>query len=253
MIKTILVDDEPRGINTLKKILELYCPDVQVIASCNDADSAKDKIEQLQPDLVFLDIAMPGKTSLAMLSELNAITFQIIFVTAHNEYSLQAFKYSAIDYLLKPVHEDELIQAVTRASKKIQDGLINRNVETLLYNIHQSKSSGDIKLCIPSLKGFQVIRLSDVIFCESETSYTVFHLTDNQKLVSSKPIFEYEQLLEKNDFVRIHRSYLVNINHVKEYRRGEGGTVVLLNGPELEVSRRKKDNFIAVMKEKFKF
>lgn len=253
MIKTIIVDDEPRGINTIKKILELYCTDVQLIETCTDADSAKEKILQLQPDLVFLDIAMPGKTSLTMLSEMKNIPFQIIFVTAHNEYSLQAFKYSAVDYLLKPVHEDLLINAVQRASKRIQDGLVNRNVETLLYNIQQTKTTKDIKLCIPSLKGFQVIRLSDIIFCESETSYTVFHLTDNQKLVSSKPIFEYEQMLETNDFVRIHRSYLVNINHVVEYRRGEGGTVVLQNGAELEVSRRKKDNFIAVMKDKFKF
>ena len=253
MIKTIIVDDEPRGINTIKKILELYCTDVQLIETCTDADSAKEKILQLEPDLVFLDIAMPGKTSLTMLSEMKNISFQIIFVTAHNEYSLQAFKYSAVDYLLKPVHEDLLINAVQRASKRIQDGLVNRNVETLLHNIQQTKTTKDIKLCIPSLKGFQVIRLSDIIFCESETSYTVFHLTDNQKLVSSKPIFEYEQMLETNDFVRIHRSYLVNINHVVEYRRGEGGTVVLQNGAELEVSRRKKDNFIAVMKDKFKF
>lgn len=253
MIKTIIVDDEPRGINTIKKILELYCTDVQLIETCTDADSAKEKILQLEPDLVFLDIAMPGKTSLTMLSEMKNISFQIIFVTAHNEYSLQAFKYSAVDYLLKPVHEDLLINAVQRASKRIQDGLVNRNVETLLHNIRQTKTTKDIKLCIPSLKGFQVIRLSDIIFCESETSYTVFHLTDNQKLVSSKPIFEYEQMLETNDFVRIHRSYLVNINHVVEYRRGEGGTIVLQNGAELEVSRRKKDNFIAVMKDKFKF
>lgn len=253
MIKTIIADDEPRGINTLKKILELYCPEVQVIATCQDADSAKVKIELLQPDLVFLDIAMPVKTSLAMLAELTSIPFQIIFVTAHSEYSLQAFKYSAVDYLLKPVHEDQLISAVQRVSNRLREKSVNINVETLLHNFRNSTAGNDMKLCIPSLKGFQVVRLHDIIYCESDTSYTVFYITGNQKIISSKPINEYEQMLELNDFIRIHRSYLININHVVEYRRGEGGTVVLQNGAELEVSRRKKDNFIAVMKEKFKF
>ncbi len=253
MIKTIIADDEPRGINTLKKILETYCPDIQVIATCQDADTTKEKIESLQPDLVFLDIAMPGKTSLAMLAELKSINFQIIFVTAHSEYSLQAFKYSAVDYLLKPVHEDLLISAVQRATNRHREKLANSNVDTLLHNIKQTKPGNDIKLCIPSLKGFQVVGIKEIIFCESETSYTIFHVTGNQKIVSSKPISEYEQMLDTNDFVRIHRSFLINLNHVVEYRRGEGGTVILQNGAELEISRRKKDNFIAMMKDKFKF
>lgn len=253
MMKTILVDDEPRGINALKKILELHCPDVQIIACCDNADDAKKKIEQLNPDLVFLDIAMPGKTSLAMLSEMNEVSFQIIFVTAHNEYSIQAFQYSAVDYLLKPVHEDLLVSAVKRAEKKITNGLLNKNVETLLHNLQLNKKTDEMKLCISSLKGFQVVQLSDIVYCESETSYTIFHLSNGQKVTASRSILEYEQLLELNDFVRVHRSYLVNLNHVKEYQRGEGGTVLLSNNKEVEISRRKKEIFINKMKEKFKF
>jgi two-component system LytT family response regulator len=253
MIKTILVDDEPRGINTLKKILELNCPEVSIIAACNDADSAREKIESLLPDLVLMDISMPGKSSFDMLAEIKAINFQIIFVTAHNEYSIQAFKYSAVDYLLKPVHEDDLKNAVSRAAKKIEEGAFNKNIETLLYNVQQQSRKNDIKVCIPTLKGFQVLLLDEVIYCESESSYTVFYLSNGQKITASKSIFEYEAMLENNDFIRIHRSFLININHVKIYQRGEGGTVILTNGKEVDVSRRKKDSFIALMKERFKF
>ncbi len=253
MIKTILVDDEPRGINTLKKILELHCPEVQVIACCENADDAKMKIEALKPDLVFLDIAMPGKSGLSMLSEMDEILFQIIFVTAHNEYSIQAFQYSAVDYLLKPVHEDQLINAVKRVEKKIPNSSLNKNIETLLYNFQQHKKNDEMKLCISSLKGFHVVLLDNILYCESEASYTVFYLSDGQKVMASRSIMEYEQLLEQNDFVRIHRSYLVNLNHIKEYQRGEGGSVLMSNNVVVEVSRRKKEMFIAKMKEKFKF
>ncbi|MEO6670668.1 MAG: LytTR family DNA-binding domain-containing protein [Ferruginibacter sp.] len=253
MIQTILVDDEPRGINTLKKILEANCPEIKIVATCCNAADAKENIEQLKPDLVLMDISMPGKNSLEMLAEMKTINFQIIFVTAHNEYSIQAFKYSAVDYLLKPVHEDDLMNAVDRAGKKIAEGAINKNIETLLYNIQQQHKQIDIKICIPSLKGFQVVLINEIIYCEAESSYTTFHLVNGQKITASKSILEYEELLNFNDFIRIHRFYLVNLHHVKGYQRGEGGIVTLSNGKELEVSRRKKDLFIGIMKDRFRF
>jgi two-component system LytT family response regulator len=253
MIKTILVDDEPRGLNTLKKLLQEYCPELKILAECADADAAREKIELLEPQLVFLDISLPGKTSLDMLSELEQVNFEIIFVTAHNEYTLQAFRYSAVDYLVKPIDEDLLMDAVKRAVKKIAAASINNNISTLLHNIQKPQSNQDMKLCVPSLKGFQVINLKDILFCEASGSYTNFYFTNNGSLCSAKPIFEYEELLSDAGFVRIHKSYLVNLLHIKEYVRGEGGSVILSNNKEVEVSRRKKDSFLNRMKSFYKY
>lgn len=253
MIRTILVDDEPRGINTLNKLLHEYCPELKIVAECTDADSAKNKIELLEPQLAFLDISLSGETSFDLLSELDKINFEIIFVTAHNQYALQAFRYSAVDYLMKPIDEDLLIDAVKRAVKKISANAFSNNIATLLHNLQKSPSHQEMKLCIPSLKGFQVVELKDILFCEASGSYTYFYFADERHLVSAKPIYEYEELLADAGFVRVHKSYLINLLHVKEYLRGEGGSVILTNDKEVEVSRRKKDIFIGKMKEFYKF
>ncbi|MGE5108638.1 MAG: LytR/AlgR family response regulator transcription factor [Sphingobacteriales bacterium] len=253
MIRTILVDDEPRGLNTLKKLLQEYCPELKIIGECADADSAKEKIELLEPQLVFLDISLPGKSSFDLLTELEKINFEIIFVTAHNEYTLQAFRYSAVDYLVKPIDEDLLADAVKRAVKRISASAINHNITTLLHNIQKPQPNHEMKLCIPSLKGFQVVDLKDILFCEASGSYTNFYFTNVNNICSAKPIYEYEELLSDAGFVRIHKSYLVNLLHIKEYIRGEGGSVILSNNKEVEVSRRKKEWLMAKMKEFFKY
>jgi two-component system LytT family response regulator len=253
MVRTILVDDEPRGLNTLKKLLQEYCPEIKVIAECTDADTAKDKIELLEPQLAFLDISLPGKTSFDLLSELDKIIFEIIFVTAHNEYALEAFHYSAIDYLMKPIDEDILINAVRRAVKRVSMNSVNNNVSTLLHNLQKAQVPQEMKLCIPSLKGFQVVELKDILYCEASGSYTNFFFLDKHSICTAKTIHDYEDLLEDAGFVRIHKSFLVNLLHVKEYLRGEGGSVILSNGHEVEVARRKKDLLIAKMKEYYKF
>ena len=253
MVRTILVDDEPRGLNTLKKLLQEYCPEIKVIAECTDADTAKDKIELLEPQLAFLDISLPGKTSFDLLSELDKINFEIIFVTAHNEYALEAFHYSAIDYLMKPIDEDILINAVRRAVKRVSMNSVNNNVSTLLHNLQKAQVPQEMKLCIPSLKGFQVVELKDILYCEASGSYTNFFFLDKHSICTAKTIHDYEDLLEDAGFVRIHKSFLVNLLHVKEYLRGEGGSVILSNGHEVEVARRKKDTFLIRMKEFYKF
>jgi two-component system, LytTR family, response regulator len=253
MIRTILVDDEPRGLNTLNKLLQAYCPQVEIVAECMDADSAKEKINLLQPQLVFLDISLPGKSGFDLLAELNALTFEIIFVTAHNNYMLQAFRYSAVDYLVKPIDEDLLVDAVARAGKRIALHTISNSVATLLHNLPKEQAPQEMKLCIPSLKGFLVVEIKNILFCEASGSYTNFYLADNQILCTAKTMHEYDTLLADAGFVRIHKSYLVNLRHVKEYVRGEGGSVILSNGKEVEVSRRKKDSFINRMKEYYKY
>ena len=252
-IKTILVDDEPRGLSALQRLLEFNCPEVEIIGLCSSADEAKIKINQLKPELVFLDIAMPEKNGFDLLNEIDPIHFEIIFVTAHNDFMLQAFRFSAVDYLLKPVENNLLVDAVNRAAVRIGDKTSNGALETLLYNFRQKEGAQKMKICITSLKGFQVVNLSDILYCEASSNYTNFHFTGRPVICASKPIHEFEELLADCNFIRIHKSCVVNLEHVKEYIRGEGGTVVLSNGQRLEVSRRKKEAFIDRMKEFYKY
>lgn len=252
-IKTILVDDEPRGLSALQRLLEFNCPEVEIAGLCSSADEALVQIGALKPDLVFLDIAMPEKNGFDLLQEISPVNFEIIFVTAHDDFMLQAFRFSAVDYLLKPVENNLLVDAVRRAAKRIEEKSSGGNLETLLYNIRSKEGGQKMKMCITSLKGFQVVKLSDIIYCEASSNYTNFHFTDRPLICASKPIHEFEELLADSNFIRIHKSIVINLEHVKEYLRGEGGTVVLSNGQKVEVSRRKKESFIARMKEYYKY
>ncbi|HZV69692.1 MAG TPA: LytTR family DNA-binding domain-containing protein [Saprospiraceae bacterium] len=252
-IRSILVDDEPRGLTSLAKLLQLNCPEVEVISCCTSADDAKTKIAELNPDLVFLDVAMPGRNGFDLLSEMKEINFEIIFVTAYNTYMTQAFRYSAVDYLLKPVEDELLIESVKRAAKRIGQRTETAQVDTFLYNVQHSGNPQKLKLCIHSLKGFQVVEIKDIVYCEASSNYTNFHFVNRSIICASKPIHEYESLLEDSQFVRIHKSYLVNIEYIKEYIRGEGGSVLLAGGQEVEVSRRKKEVLMRKMKEHYKY
>ena len=234
-------------------MLQEYCPELRVVAECPDVESAKEKIELLEPQLVFLDISLPGKTSFDLLAELEVVNFEIVFVTAHNQYALQAFHYSAIDYLMKPIDEDLLIHAVRKAVKRITVSAVTNNVSALLHNLQRAQAPQEMKLCIPSLKGFQVADLKDVLFCEASGSYTNVHFINKTSVCTAKAIHEYEELLSDAGFVRVHKSHLVNLLHVKEYLKGEGGSVILSNGKEVEVARRKKEIFLSKMKEFYKF
>ncbi len=252
-IKTILVDDEPRGLASLQKLLQINCTDVNVVACCTNVEEAKLKIDQLQPELVFLDIAMPVKNGFDLLKEIKEPGFEVVFVTAHNQFMIEAFHFSAIDYLLKPVDDDLLVDAVARAKKRVTEKKNGKNIESLIHNIQQKNSPFNMKLCIPSLKGFQVVELNDILYAESSGNYTNFYFNNQQRICTSKPLHEYEELLADSGFIRVHKSFIVNLVHVKEYIRGEGGTVMLSDGKEIEVSRRKKDLLISKMKEYYKF
>jgi two-component system, LytTR family, response regulator len=252
-MKAILVDDEPDGIRTLKKMLEMHCPQVKVQASCGNANAAKEQIGELSPDVIFLDIQMPGKSGLDLLQELPAKNFEVIFVTAHNEYMLQALQYSAADYLLKPVDEERLIEAVQRVEKRLDAGKREERTEALLHNLSKTGSPSEMRLCLPTLKGFIVLKLEEIIYCEAERSYTIFHLEGKRTVTVSRPLIDYDNLLKDTTFLRIHKSFLINIHHVKEYQKGEGGMVILSDNTEIEVSRRKKDEFLMKIREVFKY
>jgi two-component system, LytTR family, response regulator len=252
-MRAILADDEILSIGTLKKLLEMKCPQVTVVAECENADDTRQKIMALQPDVVFLDIAMPGKSGLGMLAEMQPVDFEVIFVTAFDEYTMQAIHYSAVDYLLKPVDEERLAEAVLKTEKRLQQKRLSDTVQTLVYNLTQAGSAANMKICIPTLKGFQVVSINDIVCCEADNSYTNFFLADGSRICSAKTLLDYEILLQESSFIRVHKSYLINLQHIKEYRRGDGGTVTMNNGMEIEVSRRKKEAFLEQVKKIFKY
>jgi two-component system LytT family response regulator len=252
-MKAILVDDEPDGIRTLQKMLEKHCPQVNVVASCSNAVAAKTQIGLLEPDIVFLDIQMPGKTGLQLLTELSPKNFEVIFVTAYNEYMLQALQFSAADYLLKPVDEDRLIEAVQRVENRMAEEKKEEWSNTLLHNLAKTGNASEMRLCLPTFKGFTILRLEEILYCEAERSYTVFHLENGKTITVSKPLIDYDSMLKDTPFFRVHKSFLINLYHVKEYQRGEGGTVIMSNQAEIEVSRRRKDIFLTKIKEVFKY
>jgi len=252
-MKAILVDDEPDGIRALQRMLEMHCPHVDVAASCSNALAAMQQIEQIHPDVVFLDIQMPGKSGMELLTEIPVKNFEVIFVTAHNEYMLQALQYSAADYLLKPVDEDRLIEAVLRVEKKLHAGKKPEHADALVHNLRHAGNPAEMRLCLPTLKGFIILKLEEIIYCEAERSYTIFHIDGGKTVTVSRPLFDYDNLLKETSFLRIHKSFLVNLYHVKEYQRGEGGVVIMSDNAEIEVSRRKKDQFLLKVKEVFKY
>lgn len=252
-MKAIIVDDEQDGIRTLEKMLQLHCPQVKVLGAASNAQEAKRLILELKPNVVFLDIQMPGKSGLELLKEIPEINFEVIFVTAHNEYMLQALQYSAADYLLKPVDEDRLVEAVHRVEQRMKDERIDERTQTLLHNLGKAGLPSEMKLCLPTLKGFIIRKLDEIIYCEAERSYTIFHIVGSKPVIVSKPLIEYESLLDDTSFLRIHKSFLVNLHHVKQYQRGEGGVVIMSNDAEIEISRRKKDQFLLRIKEIYKY
>ena len=251
-IKTILIDDEPDGIITLEMMLTKYCKQVEIVAKANDAFEGLENILLHKPDLILLDINMPGKTGIQMLEQLTERNFETIFVTAHSDYILKALKMSAADYLLKPVDEDKLIAAINVAEKRIVENREKISLKHVIHNLQSTNSPMEMKLCIPSVKGFIILKLDEIIYCEAERNYTIFHITNMPAITVAKTLGDYDSLLEHSFFQRIHKSFLINLNHVKEYHKGEGGTIIMTNGKEVEVSRRKKEEFLEKIKSIYK-
>lgn len=253
MIKTVIVDDEPLGRGMLQGLLRHYCPDIRVVAECGTISDARAAIMEHQPGLVFLDITLPGGDGFDLLKSLAAINFEVIFVTAHDQYILKALRFNATDYLLKPIDEVELVQAVQRVLNRQALASQKLNIKNLLEQHAASGLRKTESLCIPDNKGFQVVKLDEIICCEASNTYTVFHLSGGKQMVSTRPLTDYEELLSDSGFTRVHKSWLINLKHVKEYVRGEGGVVLLTDGHSVDVSRRRKEFFVSELKKVFKF
>lgn len=247
MLRTILVDDELNNIENLDALLGKYCPQVQVTGKATSADAARKLIAEQNPDLLFLDIQMPGENGFDLLRSLSAISFDVIFVTAYDQYGIQAIKFSALDYLLKPVDIDNLKQAVSKAEQQYHQKQQQLLLQNLLHYFNNEKSRQQ-KLALPTAGETRLVRITDIVRCESSNSYTTFFLSDGEKIMVSRPIGEYEQLLGGYNFLRVHQSHLINKDFVQSLLKKDGLSLLLKDGSSIPVSRQKKDAIMEALK-----
>ena len=240
MIKAILIDDEGHCLDTLNILLNDYCPQVQVVDQCMSGKKALEAIGKLKPDLVFLDIEMPAMNGFEMLEQFAEIPFAVIFTTSYDQYAIKAIRFSALDYLLKPVDPNELVSAV----KKVQEQRhlpMAEQFQMLLKKI-QAKDHHFNKLAVPTSDGFELVPADQLLRCEADDNYTHLYLKNKNKIIACRTLKEVEeQLQDFNFFIRVHHSHIVNLNEVTKYVRGEGGYLVLSDGASVNVSRSRKD------------
>ena len=239
MLKTVLVDDEINALEALEWKLNRYIGDVQII-KCNSPIEAIDVIQKEKPDLVFLDIDMPEMDGFELLKRLSYTNFDLIFTTAHDEFALKAIKVSAIDYLLKPVDKDELITAVDKVIASRKGNNLEDKLQSLFSNLHEKSD----KINIAADGKIYLLDRADVIMLKSDKSYTTIFLTNEKKIVVSKTLKEVEKKFMYPEFFRVHNSFLININHVKEYLKSLGGELIMTNGMSASISRNKKNELL---------
>ena len=238
MIRAIIVDDEPYCCEALATLLE-DIPDIEMISTCHNAADALTVVKKNSPDLVFLDVEMPRMNGFEMLEQLPSVNFEIIFTTSYDQYALKAIRFSAIDYLLKPIDSEELQKAVQKVIHRSQKP-IAQQLEILMQKIHQPSTPIN-KIAMPTMEGLQMISVDSIISCQSDSNYTVLFLKNNKRIVVSRTLKEIEELLEEHSFIRVHRCYLANLNQVEKYVKGEGGYLVMSDGTSIDVARNKKE------------
>ncbi|RYY56847.1 MAG: response regulator transcription factor [Chitinophagaceae bacterium] len=241
MIRAVIIDDELNNIANLRGLLQQYCPAVQVTGTALNGQEGALLIREQRPQLVFLDIQMPGQGGFEMLRGLQDHSFEIILVTAFDSYGIQAIRFSALDYLLKPLDIAELTSAVAKAEKRIREKQKNLELENLLTMISNREEKSGHRLALPTLKETRFVHPRDIVRCESSNAYTSFFLRSGEKIVVSRPIFEYDELLADFDFIRCHQSHLVNIHFIKSWLKNDGDFLVLQDGFQVPVSRNKKE------------
>ncbi|MCD4746839.1 MAG: LytTR family DNA-binding domain-containing protein [Bacteroidales bacterium] len=243
MIRVIIIDDESKARNALSNLLKLHCKNVEIIA---EADCVKTGIEQINknnPDAIFLDVQMPDGSGFDLLEQLQSINFKIIFASAYDKFAIQAFKFSALDYLLKPVEPEQLIEAVNKLEDSSRYAEINKKLEVLLSNKNNFE-----KIALPTIDGISFVKINSITRCESDNNYTNIFTNDGKRIIVSKTLKEYDEMLTPFNFFRIHKSHLINLAYLQRYKKGEGGYVIMEDGSELEVSRRRKEEFLTALK-----
>ncbi|MBO9203033.1 MULTISPECIES: LytR/AlgR family response regulator transcription factor [Niastella] len=239
MITATIVDDEPLCCESLATLLENYCPAIKVSDICVSAPAALKSISEHPPQILFLDIEMPQMNGFELLERLQEINFQLIFTTSYDQYAIKAIQFSALDYLLKPIEREELKAAVQKAVQRIQRPLPEQ-IEMLLQKLYHPTMSLN-KIAIPTLEGLQMIFIESVIFCKAESNYTILVLKNKQRITASRTLKEVEAMLEDHSFARVHNSWVVNLNEVEKYVKGEGGYLIMSDGSTIDVSRNRKE------------
>jgi len=247
-ITSFIIDDESQSRSVLRKMLHQNFPEILVTGEASTVAEGLKGIHQFDPEIVFMDIQMNGETGFDLLSRLPTIDFGLIFITAYDQYAIKAFRFNAIDYLLKPIVTEELIEAVNKVKQKItykqQDS--KELVDQLYRDLQEPKKVHD-KIAVSTINGFIIIPVNDIIYCHASSNYTEFHLTNDKCILSSYTLKNYDEILTAQSFFRANRSYIINLAHVKIYKKGEGGEVVMSNGHEIELSRTHKMEFLHLL------
>ena len=243
MIKSVLVDDEKNALEMMEWLLKTYCPQVEIVAMCTSAQEGIAAIHKFNPDVVFLDIEMPKMNGFDMLEQFDELFFDVVFCTAYDQFALKAFKYSALNYLLKPVDPDDLVSTVQRIekTKKIPS---REQFELLFQNLQQPQKATPQRIALTHNDGLVFVPTADIIYCEAESNYTSIFLADGKKIVVSKVLKEIDEALSGPDFYRVHSSFLININRIKKFIRGDGGYLVMDNDAPISISRSRKQEFM---------
>jgi two-component system, LytTR family, response regulator len=246
VIDTVIIEDEVKTRGLLKSLLKEYCPDVELRGEADSVETGLELIEKLNPTLVFLDVELGEGNAFDLLTRLPKKNFHIIFTTAHDHYAVRAIKFSAIDYLLKPINSIDLKAAVEKVKSKSTDTLFN-NVKMLMTNFSPPGEKQSEKIALPTFDGHIFVNLNDIIRFEAEGNYSYVYTTDGNKIMVSKTLKDFEDFINPGDFVRIHHAHIINLKHVKRYVKGRGGFVIMDDGSKAEVSTRKKEEFLHKM------
>ncbi len=240
-LKAIIIDDEPDCVKLLALQLKMYCPSVEITAECTSAEEGLESIRAFAPDLVFLDIEMPVMNGFALLEKLGEISFSLVFVTAYDQFAVKAFRLSALDYLLKPVDCRDLCAAVQKAEERRRPD--RQQISLLKQQVNGEKTYYD-KIALPFQNGVTFVEIRQIIYGESENNYTRFHTADGLHYLVAKTLGDIQEILEERNFLRVHRQYLVNLDHIRKYVRGEGNYLILSDGRSIPVARSQKDRLI---------
>ena len=253
-LRAAIIDDETNAREALSNLLRILCPEVEICGEAKNADLGIELIKKEKPNLIFLDIQMPGKTGFDLLSSFEKVDFGVIFTTAYQEYAIRAFRFSAIDYLLKPIDPDELQAAVEKFKLQVagvnpqQLQILQEHLDnTQSLRLIERKKNDNQRIALPTAEGIHFVQMTEIIQCESLGSYTKFHLVKGPAIVVSRLLKEYEEILDNFYFFRVHQSNIVNLEHIKRYVKGDGGQVWMSDNTEIEVSRRRKEEFLSLL------
>ena len=239
LLKTIIIDDEPDSIKLLELQLTQHCPEIEIAGTFTSSVKALPAIEKIQPDLIFLDIEMPVMNGFELLEKILHLPFSVIFITAYNQYALKAFRFNAVDYLVKPIDANDLIEAVTKAVKRIK-----QTPAQLSQMQRQLRGEPATRIAIPGQQGgISFIDLNDIIYSEASNNYSKLILTDGKQFLISKTLKDVQEVLEEEHFLRVHRQYVINLNHVKHFNRNEG-VLTMDNGDHIPIARNQKERLI---------